>query len=216
MNNFNIFQDSQGNAIQACDSYSSAFTPIPNNTVVDAYVESAQWTNVDPVFAENYGYAEKVITIVWKIAGGEYNNRTIYHRVQVLHPEAKKSDRARRMLSAIDGNTQAGIFANNDCSDERLLGICNKVMQIQIGLMNGKNFVASIGLANVPTKPVEQPVKVTPTNLRPMEQAQPVVPARPVVPQRAADQISEMASNAPQQAPQPIVNTFVGTDDIDL
>ncbi|AGH16092.1 single strand DNA binding protein [Vibrio phage pYD21-A] len=92
--------------------------PIPNNTQVIAYIEDSKWD-------EHNG--ERFIKNKWTVIDGEYTNRVIFQKIKVEEADAKKKDKALRMLAAIDNNCGGKL---------QQLGVEPDDMQLNINLTN--------------------------------------------------------------------------------
>lgn len=76
--------------------------PIPANTSVLAAVDEAKWTEYK---------GDRMISLRWNVLQpSEYKNRKIFQKVKVLDKDSKVSDKAKRMLAAIDTNAKGGLI----------------------------------------------------------------------------------------------------------
>lgn len=116
--------------------------PIPNNTSVLAAPDEAK---IDHYEGDEY------ISLRWTIlAPKEYQNRKVFQKIRVFDEDAKKSDKAKRMLAAIDANAGGHLLAAGKQPDDALLtkSLVNKPMllKIQIWEIDGKkgNWVSAV------------------------------------------------------------------------
>ncbi len=116
--------------------------PIPANTSVLAAPDEAKLDNYE---------GEEYISLRWTIlAPKEYANRKVFQKIRVFDPDTKKSDKAKRMLAAIDSNAGGQLIASGQEPTDALLTKClvNKPMllKLQVWEMNDKkgNWVAAV------------------------------------------------------------------------
>ena len=72
------------------------FEPIPAGTQLIAAIKDAT--------IENTERDGDFIKLQWGVLDGEYKNRVVFQKVHVFSDEAKKAEKAKRMLAAIDAN----------------------------------------------------------------------------------------------------------------
>jgi hypothetical protein len=134
--------------------------PIPNNTTVLAAPDEAK---IDSYEGEQY------ISMRWSVLEPkEYRNRKVFQKIRVFDADAKKADKAKRMLAAIDANAGGQLIASGEMPSDALLTKClvNKPMllKLQIWEMNDKkgNWVSAVaprnGASPKPANPVDQDV----------------------------------------------------------
>ena len=126
-----------GNAADTDVEYeipSGNLEPIPDGSSVLAMVDEAKWAEW-----ENASY----VSLRWSVlAPDEYKNRKVFQKLWVTddHPEAKdaikaakKRDRARQMLAAIDANAGGKLTKNEGVPTDETLTQCltNKPMIIK-------------------------------------------------------------------------------------
>jgi hypothetical protein len=76
--------------------------PIPSGTQVKAACEEAKWDSYE---------GDEYISLKWTVlAPAEYKNRKVFQKVRVMSSEAKKADKAKRMLAAIATNAGGGLL----------------------------------------------------------------------------------------------------------
>jgi hypothetical protein len=124
--------------------------PIPNDTTCVAIVDEAKW---DKDQAGN-----RLISLRWSVlAPDDYKNRKVFHKlwVQDDKPEhkdpAKKRDKDKRLLAAIDFNAGGKLMASGKAPTDDALGMAlmNKPMSIKVMLweIDGKtgNWISAVG-----------------------------------------------------------------------
>jgi hypothetical protein len=101
MSFFNLSDNSE---LDTSGSFSSQeeIKPIPAKTKVKAAIEEVKWDEYE---------GDEYINITWSVLDGEYKNRKIFQKVRVKDSDAKKRDKAIRMLVAIDSNAKGGLVA---------------------------------------------------------------------------------------------------------
>lgn len=108
------------------------FKPIPANTNCLAAVDEAKWDEKD---------GARYISLRWSVVQpAEYKNRKIFQKLWVADEDpsakdaAKKRDKARRMLAAIDHNAGGKLRAAGvEPTDESLqASLCNRMMIIKV------------------------------------------------------------------------------------
>lgn len=100
--------------------------PIPAKTQVLAAPDEAKWDEYD---------GDEYINLRWNIlAPKEYANRKIFHKLKVYDFDPKKSDKAKRMLAAIDTNAGGKLLASGECPTDESLTRClvNKPMVLML------------------------------------------------------------------------------------
>jgi len=76
--------------------------PIPNKTQVKAAIDEAKWDEYQ---------SDEYISLRWTVlAPAEYKGRKIFQKVKVMEADAKKSDKAKKMLAAIASNAGGGLL----------------------------------------------------------------------------------------------------------
>lgn len=99
--------------------------PIPAGTQLKAFAEEAKWEEHEGV---------RKIKIKWDVIEGEYKGRKVFQNIKVCDTEAKKRDKAIKMLSAIDTNSGGGLMKlGTEPSDMDLqIHLCNKPMALLV------------------------------------------------------------------------------------
>jgi hypothetical protein len=136
--------------------------PIPDNTDVLAAPDEAKWDERE---------GDRYISLRWSIiAPKEYKGRKIFQKIRVLDSDPKKSEKARRMLAAIDVNAGGKLMkANEEPTDKSLtIALVNKPMVLKLMVwetekedgskING-NWVAAVSprKGSTPVEQVAQP-----------------------------------------------------------
>jgi len=100
--------------------------PIAAGTQLKAMIDDAKWDNFQD---------DDFISLRWTVlAPDDYKNRKVFQKVRVLDDDAKKADKAKRMLAAVDANC-GGKLAQNDRipSDAELQqALLNRPMVIEV------------------------------------------------------------------------------------
>lgn len=106
---------------------------IPDNTSVLAVIDEAKWDRTPD--------QDRFISLRWSVlAPEEFKNRKIFQKLWVLDDEprakdpAKKRDKAKRMLAAIDMNAGGKLLAKGEMPTDESLTSCltNKPMVIRV------------------------------------------------------------------------------------
>lgn len=137
--------------------------PIPAGSSVLAMIDEAKWDHTQ----DN---AEEYVSLRWTVlAPEEYKNRKVFHKLWVTDhdPNAKdtakaiaKTDKARKMLAAIDANAGGKLTAKDarPSDDDLALALTNKPMVITLMTWDsntggaGGNWVAAVAPKNKPLK----------------------------------------------------------------
>lgn len=105
--------------------------PIPSGTVCKAIISEAKWTSY---------MGEEYIDLTWKVIDGTYKNRNIFHKVRVNSEDAKKADKAKKMLAAIATNAGGELFIvqgiPSDADLARCLTMKPMAIKLQVWSMN--------------------------------------------------------------------------------
>ena len=101
--------------------------PIPAGTQLKAMIVEAKWD-------DGGQYNNRHIKLRWDVVDGEYKKRVVFQKVQVCETDANKRDKAIRMLAAIDANCGGKIMQlNAEPTDMDLMSnLCNKPMVIKV------------------------------------------------------------------------------------
>ena len=118
------------NATGAFEAGGGDLPPIPANTQLNAMIEEASWDEYE---------GNRHIKLKWRVLGGEYAKRVIYHKIHVFgNPTAKdvkaNADKAKRMLAAIDANAGGQLMQVQAEPSDMDLARClaNKMMTIMV------------------------------------------------------------------------------------
>ena len=137
--------------------------PIPANTQLNAMVEEASWDEYE---------GNRHIKLKWRVLGGEYAKRVIFHKIHVFgNPTAKdvkaNADKAKRMLAAIDANAGGQLMQIQAEPIDMDLARCraNKMMTImvQVWEMDSKtgNWVSAVAPRGQGEAPAAAPTPAT-------------------------------------------------------
>lgn len=137
--------------------------PIPAGSSVLAMIDEAKWDHTQ-------NDAEEYISLRWTVlAPEEYKNRKVFHKLWVTDhdPNAKdhakaiaKTDKARKMLAAVDANAGGKLTAKDakPSDDDLARALQDKPMVITLGVWesntggNGGNWVMAVAPKNKPLK----------------------------------------------------------------
>ena len=100
--------------------------PIPNGTQVLAAPDEAKWDEYQ---------GDEYISLRWNVLQPkEFANRKIFHKIRVCDSDAKKADKAKRMLAAIDTNAGGKLLARGERPTDESLTRClvNKPMVLKL------------------------------------------------------------------------------------
>ena len=120
------------------------FEPIPKDTQVIALVDKVEWkapSDYQPV---------EYINITWRIVDGEYKNRVVFQKCQVLHFEPEKKQKAIKMLANIDHLTSGGeVMRSGSTTAESMQSAFKKkpvLLTLEVWEVNGNsgNWVRSV------------------------------------------------------------------------
>lgn len=103
--------------------------PIPSGTVLTAMVTEAKWDS-------NESTGERLIKVRWDVLEGEFKKRVVFQKVRVLDADAKKKDKALRMLAAIDVNAGGRLMSLGKEPTDMDLASCltNKPQKIKVAI----------------------------------------------------------------------------------
>lgn len=139
--------------------------PIPEDTDVLAEIMSIAWADPGEFIKQ------PSIAVTWGVLQPkEYRDRKLYQKLQVESPDAKKRDKALRMLAAIDAN-HGGKLAKLDASptDQQLASaLASKIMALKVGVFvdenkendKGRNYIKAVsprkGVVDEPASAVKK------------------------------------------------------------
>lgn len=153
----NFWTLSDGKKAEQTDKFDAgAMDILPDNTDVLAVIEEAGWKS-------GYEGAPDVINLRWSVLKPEaLKNRKVFQKLKVNEDDPKVSDKAKKMLMAIDTNA-GGKLAKLDHEPEDhelMMALMNKpmVLKIKVWKMEGKegNWVAAVSPAKKRTSPEQQ------------------------------------------------------------
>lgn len=126
-------EDVKSNSTGEFDAGGGRMEVIPDNTSVLAMIDEAKWDRTQD--------QDRYISLRWTVlAPEELKNRKIFQKLWVLDDEprakdpAKKRDKAKRMLAAIDTNAGGKLLAKPEMPTDESLTSCltNKPMVIKV------------------------------------------------------------------------------------
>lgn len=126
-------EDAKTNTTGEYDAGGGRMEVIPDNTSVLAVIDEAKWDRTQD--------QDRYISLRWSVlAPEEFKNRKIFQKLWVLDDQpnakdpAKKRDKAKRMLAAIDTNAGGKLLARNEMPTDEALTSCltNKPMVIKV------------------------------------------------------------------------------------
>lgn len=103
-----------------------AIEVIPNDTTCVAMLDDAGWTEYQ---------GDEYINLRWNILEPAiYKGRKIFQKVKVYDTDAKKAEKAKRMLAAIDANCGGKLMASGEEPTDTSLAkaLLNKPMHIKV------------------------------------------------------------------------------------
>jgi len=139
--------------------------PIPANTELKAAIDEAENKTNDK--------GESYIELRWSVLAGEYKGRKIFQKIRYAEPDAKKADKAKMMLMAIDANCGGKLVRLNRApTDQDLMtSLAGRPMAIKVQVWSMKkegtgeemsgNWVSAVSGSGAP-KPVAKPAVKTP------------------------------------------------------
>jgi hypothetical protein len=146
MSNFWTLSDGK-TAEQTTNFDAGSIDVLPDNTDVLAIVEEAGWKS-------GYEGAPDVISLRWSVLKPEaLKNRKVFQKLKVCETDPKVSDKAKRMLMAIDTNAGGKLakLEREPEDNDLMLALMNKpmVLKIKVWKMDGKegNWVAAVSPA---------------------------------------------------------------------
>lgn len=140
------------------DSGGGNMAPIPEGTTVLGACVDAKFAAKDE--SNDVPHLELTWTV---LAPQEYANRRIWQKLHIEGMDAKKRDKARRMLAAIDGNFGGNLAKSETAPTIEAVqaAFLNKPLQLKLGLweMNGKqgNWVMAVAPKGTPVAAAPKP-----------------------------------------------------------
>lgn len=99
---------------------------IPNDTTCLAMIDEAGWSEYQ---------GDEYINLRWVIAEPkQYADRKVFQKLRVYDTDAKKADKAKQMLAAIDANAGGKLMASGEDPTDMMLtkALINKLMLIKV------------------------------------------------------------------------------------
>jgi len=138
--------------------------PIPEKTELLAVIDEAKWDSYE---------GQRYISLRWAVMQPQaFANRKVFQKLKIEESDARKRDKAKRMMFAIDVNAGGKIAqSGREPNDQDLIiGLCNKPMMIKVGLWVSEdksksgNWIMSVAPRNgSPAQPVQQSAAILPT-----------------------------------------------------
>jgi hypothetical protein len=160
-------EDAKSNTTGEFDAGGGRMEVIPDNTSVLAVIDEAKWDRTQD--------QNRYVSLRWSVlAPEEFKNRKIFQKLWVLDDEprakdpAKKRDKAKLMLAAIDTNAGGKLMSRNEMpTDESLSGcLTNKPMVVKVmvwemddratGKINQGNWVGAVSPKSSPVSSAEE------------------------------------------------------------
>jgi len=153
MSFWNLSDDSVVDTTGEFETGGGNIEPIPANTDVLAVCDEARWDRLGD---------DHFISLRWAVMKpADYKNRKVFQKVRVMDGDPKKTDKAKRMLAAIDANAGGKLLASDaEPTDENLTKcLTNKpmVLRLQVweleteqGEKKSGNWVSKVAPANGP------------------------------------------------------------------
>ena len=162
MSDNNFWGNAATDATGEFDSGGGSFELIPEGTNVLAAISEIEWTLYN---------GDEYISAKWTILKpDEFKNRKVFQKIRVIDEDIKKSDKAKRMLAAIDKNASGGklLSLGRQPTDlDMAKALVNKPMVLKLGVweMEGKsgNWVQAVS-PKTASKPEPSP-KPEPANV---------------------------------------------------
>ncbi len=172
-----FWQKQDGSAVELSTSFESGggeIVPIPNNTMLVAAIEEGKWSEYQ---------GEHYINLKFRVMRPqEYANRVLFQKLKVF--DAKKGDKAKQMLAAIDANAGGKLSKLHDAPEDMdlMTALVGKPMavKVQVWDIDGKtgNWISAVA----PAKQQAPQAQVQAQGVQPTQpQARPQAP-RPVRP----------------------------------
>ena len=159
----NFWTTSDNETIKTTGEFTSVsvIENIPDNTTCLAMIDEAG-------LAEYQG--DEYISLRWVIAEPAiYKGRKIFQKVRVFDPDTKKSDKAKKMLAAIDANCGGKLSQSNESPNDTAMAkaLLNKPMLIKVMVwdLEGRtgNWVSSVAPRKGASAPVKEETSAEPS-----------------------------------------------------
>jgi hypothetical protein len=152
----NFWTTSDNETIKTTGEFTSgggAIEVIPDNTTCLAMIDEAG-------LAEFQG--DEYISLRWVIAEPAiYKGRKIFQKVRVFDPDTKRSDKAKKMLAAIDANCGGKLAQSNESPNDTAMAkaLLNKPMLIKLMTWEMNDRTGNWVMSVAPRKGASAPVK---------------------------------------------------------
>ena len=175
-------EDVKSNSNGEFDAGGGRIEVIPDGTSLLAAIDEAKWERTQD--------QDRYISLRWTVlAPEEFKNRKVFQKLWVLDDEprakdpAKKRDKAKRMLAAIDTNAGGKLLARNEMPTDESLTSCltNKPMVVRVmvwemedrstGKINQGNWIGAVSPKSSPVSSPEEIAKNAAAS-QPRQQAQ--------------------------------------------
>ena len=162
-----FWQKQDGSQIENITSFDAGggeIQPIPNNTALIAAIEEGKWSEYQ---------GEHYINLKFRVMRPqEYANRVLFQKLKVF--DAKKGDKAKQMLAAIDANCGGKLAKLTDAPED---------MDLMTALV-GKPMAVKVQVWDIDGKKGNWISAVSPAKSQAPVQAQAPKPSAPRPPQR--------------------------------
>ena len=160
----NFWGNAATDATGEFDSGGGSSELIPEGTNVLAAISEIEWTLYN---------GDEYISAKWTILKpDEYKNRKVFQKIRVMDEDVKKSDKAKRMLAAIDKNASGGkllSLGRKPTDLDMAKALVNKPMVLKLGVweMNDKsgNWVQAVSPKTAQQPTPKQDQKPAPANV---------------------------------------------------
>jgi len=150
MSNFwNLSDNTQAEAKTSFKA--GGFDPIPAGTTVTAMIDEVKWDAYE---------GDEYINAKWIVVDGEHKGRRLFQKIRVKDSDKTKSDKALRMLAAIDTNSGGQLMKIASEPTDNDLSACleNKPMKLKLAVYDINddgvtvgNWVMAVDALNSPT-----------------------------------------------------------------
>lgn len=122
-----FWNTSDAKPIEATESFEAQeqLKPIPTGTLLRSIITEAKWDEYQ---------GDEYISIRWDVIDGEHKGRVIFQKIRVMDSDAKKADKAKQMLAAIDANAGGKLLATGERPTDvgMMSNLCNKPILIRV------------------------------------------------------------------------------------
>lgn len=127
-------EDVKTNTTGEFDAGGGRIEVIPDGTSVLAFIDEAKWDRTQA--------GDRYVSLRWTVlAPEELKNRKVFQKLWVLDDDpqskepAKKRDKAKRMLAAIDTNAGGKLLSRNEMPTDETLTSCLTMKQMVVRVM---------------------------------------------------------------------------------